>query len=169
MKIKGKVLVYGNNVNTDLIIPGRYLVINNPYKLAEHAMETVDKKFLEKAREGVILVAGRNFGGGSSREHATLALKYAGVKTIVAESVARIFFRNAINLALPVLTCQRIRKKFKSFDEAEVNLGTGEIRNITRNEVFKAEPLSSYALEIIKAGGLIKYLRTKREVSKLSK
>ncbi len=157
--VKGKTLkIPYDNIDTDVIIPARYLVHTEPEVLAKHAMEPLIPNFYEKAREGVILITGRNFGMGSSREQAAIALKAAGVKAIIAESFARIFYRNAINNGLPVLMIPQILKLVNDGDEVEINLNEGKV--IIRGEVeLKTQKLSEKVLEILKCGGLIPYLR----------
>lgn len=161
MVISGKVVKFGDNVDTDVILPGKYLVLINPEELAQHAMEGLDPNFPEKAKSGPIMVAGRNFGCGSSREQAPLALKHAGVKCVLAESFARIFFRNAINIGLPVLECRNVASKIDEGDEIAVNLETGKIRNLAKNTILITAQLPSFILEILSDGGLIENLRRK--------
>jgi len=160
VKLEGKAVIYGDNIDTDIIIPGRYLVLQDPKELAKHAMEGIDPKFPEKAKEGVILVAGKNFGCGSSREEAPVALKHANVKCVIAESFARIFYRNAINIGLPILEAE-IRDKVSEGDELVVDVVSGVIENKTKGITLKAKPLPKLALEIINAGGLVHYTRKK--------
>jgi 3-isopropylmalate/(R)-2-methylmalate dehydratase small subunit len=158
--ISGKAIKYGNNVNTDVIIPGKYLVLTlDPMELAKHAMEGLDPLFFKKAQGGAIIVAGRNFGCGSSREEAPLALKHAGVKCVLAESFARIFYRNAINLGLPVLECSGISDKVEDGDELTVNLETGTIENRSKNLTLRATQLPEFIMEILNDGGLIEHLK----------
>jgi len=160
VRIEAKVLVYGDNIDTDVIIPGRYLVLQDPEKLAEHAMEGIDPDFPRKAGEGVILVAGRNFGCGSSREEAPVALKYANVRCVIAKSFARIFYRNAINIGLPILEAD-LEGMVDDGDILSVDVPGGIITNKTRGITVRARPLPELALEIIRAGGLIPYTRKK--------
>ena len=160
MKVEGKAVIYGDNIDTDIIIPGRYLVLQDPEKLAEHAMEGVDPSFPEKAREGVILVAGKNFGCGSSREEAPVALKYANVKCVIAKFFARIFYRNAINIGLPILEAD-LSGKVEEGDVLSVDVVNGLIENKTKGTRIKAKPLPKLALDIINAGGLVTYTRKK--------
>ena len=158
--MSGKAIKYGNNVNTDVIIPGKYLVLTlDPTELAKHAMEGLDPLFFRKAQGGAIIVAGRNFGCGSSREEAPLALKHAGVKCVLAESFARIFYRNAINLGLPVLECSGVSGKVEDGDELVVNLEIGEIKNKSKNLTLHATQLPEFIMEILNDGGLIEHLR----------
>ena len=159
MKIKGPAIKFGNNVDTDVILPGKYLVLVDPYELAKHALESLDTEFPEKAKKGVILVGGKNFGCGSSREQAPLALKYAGVKCVLAESFARIFFRNAINIGLPVIECKGISAAVKTGDELNVDFEAGTIENVSNGKKFQVEKLPQFILEILADGGLIENLR----------
>jgi len=161
MKVSGKAVTFGDDVNTDVIIPSKYLTSLDPEELAKHAMEGVDPDFAEKAREGVILVAGRNFGCGSSREQAPIALKYAGVKCVIADFFARIFYRNAINIGLPVLESPGITREVDEGDMLTVDLEEGKIENLTKNKVIDALRLPSFILEILKDGGLINHLKKK--------
>ena len=163
MKLRGKVHKYGDDVNTDVIIPARYLNVYDPAELAQHCMEDLDPEFLRKAKPGDIIVAGSNFGCGSSREHAPLAIKAAGISCVIAKSFARIFYRNALNTGLPILECEEAAAKTQAGDILEVELSTGEIANITRGLTFKAKPYPAFMLELIEAGGLIEY--TKRKIA----
>ncbi len=158
MKLKGTAHKYGANVDTDAIIPARYLNVSEPGELAQHCMESIDSDFLKRVKAGDIMVATTNFGCGSSRDHAPIAIKAAGVSCVIAQSFARIFFRNAINIGLPLLECARA-DEIEQGDELEVVPGEGEIRDITRNKVFKAEQYPDFMLEIISEGGLIEYTR----------
>ncbi|MFO8011215.1 MAG: 3-isopropylmalate dehydratase small subunit [Dehalococcoidia bacterium] len=162
MKLKGKVHKYGANVNTDEIIPARYLNVSDPVELARHCMEDIDREFVSRVEEGDIIVATTNFGSGSSREHAPLAIKAAGVSCVIAESFARIFYRNAINTGLPIMECAGAAAATESGDILEIELSTGEINNITRSKSFKAEAYPDFMLDLISAGGLIEYTRRKR-------
>ena len=159
MEVSGKAVVFGDNVNTDAIIPGKYLTLLDPVELAEHAMEGLDPDFPERARAGVIVVAGRNFGCGSSREQAPIALKHAGVRCVLAESFARIFYRNAINIGLPVLESPNVRNYVEKGDMITVNLEDGEVVNKTKNHAVQALKLPDFILEILTNGGLIEHLR----------
>lgn len=161
MKFKGRAHKFGSNIDTDVILPGRYLNITDPEELAKHIMEGIDPGFFYKVKPGDIIVATTNFGCGSSREHAPLALKTAGISCIIAESFARIFFRNAINLGLPALE-SNAALEIKDGDLLEVEVETGEIVNITQNKTYMAKPYPPFLLDIIKAGGLIEY--TKRRL-----
>jgi 3-isopropylmalate/(R)-2-methylmalate dehydratase small subunit len=163
MNLRGKVHKYGADVNTDVIIPARYLNVYNPAELAQHCMEDLDPDFLHKVKPGDIIIAGSNFGCGSSREHAPLAIKAAGISCIIARSFARIFYRNAMDIGLPILECADAVDKTGAGDILEVELSTGEIKNITRGLTFKAKPYPDFMLELIEAGGLIEY--TKRKIA----
>ena len=159
MKIKGPAIKFGNNIDTDVILPGKYLVLVDPYELAKHALESLDSAFPEKAKKGVIVVGGKNFGCGSSREQAPLALKYAGVKCVLAESFARIFFRNAINIGLPVIECKGISNAVETGDELAVDFEAGKIENISKGKKFQVDKLPPFIIEILADGGLIENLR----------
>jgi 3-isopropylmalate/(R)-2-methylmalate dehydratase small subunit len=159
MEIKGKAIIFRDNVNTDIIIPSKYLTLLDPNELAKHAMEGLDPTFPAKAREGAVIVGGKNFGCGSSREQAPIALKHAGVKCVVAESFARIFYRNAINIGLPALECPSILNGISEGDQLSINLASGEIINLTKNLRFQASKLPDFILKIISAGGLIEHLK----------
>jgi len=161
LKLKGKVHKYGANVDTDAIIPARYLNVSEPDELARHCMEDIDADFVEKVENGDMIVAATNFGSGSSREHAPLAIKASGVSCVIAESFARIFYRNSMNIGLPILECVEAARKSDVGDILEVELATGEIRNVTNGLDFKAEPYPDFMLELILAGGLIEHTRKK--------
>jgi len=159
MKLKGKVFKYGDNVDTDVIIPARYLNSSTPENLAAHCMEDIDENFADEVSEGDIIVGGKNFGSGSSREHAPLAIKYAGVSCVVAESFARIFYRNSINIGLPILECPEAVKAAEAGDELEVDIDNGEIKNMRTGESYQAAPFPPFMQEIIKDGGLIEHVK----------
>jgi len=161
LKLKGKVHKYGANVDTDAIMPARHLNLSEPEELAQHCMEDFDSKFLTRVEPGDIIVAGTNFGCGSSREHAPLAIKAAGISCVIAKSFARIFFRNAINIGLPLLECVEAVGSTEAGDVLEVDLATGEIRNITRDKTFVAEPYPDFMMGIMNAGGLVEYTKKK--------
>ena len=163
--ISGKALKFGDNVDTDVILPGKYMVLTDPKGLSKHAMEGLDSVFTKKARDGVILVAGKNFGCGSSREQAPLALKYAGVKCVIAKSFARIFYRNAINIGLPVAECGNIYDNVADGDDLAVDLIKGVVENKSKETTFNASQLPAFILEILSDGGLIENLgrRVKRK------
>ena len=157
--LEGKVHKYGANVNTDAIIPARYLNISEPAELAKHCMEDIDAEFVSKRQPGDIIMATTNFGCGSSREHAPLAIKAAGISCVIAKSFARIFFRNAINIGLPLLECSEAVDNTKAGDILEVDLSSGRIKNLTNGMVFTAKPYPDFMAELISAGGLIEYTR----------
>jgi 3-isopropylmalate/(R)-2-methylmalate dehydratase small subunit len=162
--LKGKVHKYGANVDTDAIIPARYLNVSDPDELAKHCMEDIDAGFLKKVEPGDIIMATTNFGCGSSREHAPLAIKAAGVSCIIAGSFARIFFRNAINIGLPLLESDEAVAKTEDGDILEVDLAKGRIKNLTRELEFKAKPYPDFMAELIADGGLIEH--TKKRISR---
>lgn len=153
-KLEGKAFVYGANIDTDQIYPGRYLEITEPSEVALHAMEGVDKNFVKEIKEGDIIIASTNFGCGSSREHAAITLKEAGVGAVIADSFGRIFFRNGINLGLPLMVCPKISEMVKAGDTLSVNLLTGEIINNSSEQKAWAQPFSQYVLEILEHGGI---------------
>jgi len=161
MKLKGKVHKYGANFDTDAIIPARHLNLSEPADLAQHCMEDVDSEFLTRVESGDIIMADANFGCGSSREHAPLAIKAVGISCVIAKSFARIFFRNAINIGLPLLECVEAVDGTEAGDILDVDLATGEIRNITRSKTFVAEPYPDFMMGIINVGGLVEYTRNK--------
>lgn len=163
MKMKGKVWKFGDDVNTDLIIPGKYLELVDPVEMARHAMEGIDPEFPTKVEEGDIVVGGVNFGCGSSREHAPLALKYAGVRVVIAESFARIFYRNSINIGLPTLECPGIADAVEEGDTLEIDIDDGVIRNRRTDVEFSFTPLPEFMVEVLEEGGLAPYLRKHRE------
>lgn len=163
--LKGKVHKYGADVNTDVIIPARYLNVSEPDELAKHCMEDIDTEFVKRVQPGDIIVATTNFGCGSSREHAPLAIRAAGISCVIAQSFARIFYRNAINIALPILECAAAVEATESGDLLEVELESGEIRNHTKDKTFHALPYPEFILELIAAPGLIEY--TKRKLSEV--
>lgn len=158
MKVSGKVVKYGDDINTDLILPGKYLTLTDPKEMAKHAMEGLDPSFTKRCGE-TIVVAGKNFGCGSSREQAPLSLKYAGTKCVIAKSFARIFYRNAVNIGLPVLECEELWSKVEENDTLEVDLETGTVRVLNKNIVVKAQPLPKFIIEILSEGGLLNMLR----------
>ena len=163
MRLKGKVHKYGADVNTDVIIPARYLYISEPDELAQHCMEDIDEEFLKRVQPGDIIMATTNFGCGSSREHAPLAIKAAGVSCVIAGSFARIFFRNAINIGLPLLESEEAVNNTDAGDTLEVDLSSGEIKNLARGKVFHAKPYPGFMAELIAAGGLIEHTRKRLE------
>ena len=155
----GRAWCYGDSVDTDVIIPARYLTTTDPAELAEHALEDLDPGFVAAVRPGDIVVAGSNFGCGSSREHAPIALKGAGVGAVVARSFARIFFRNAINTGLVIVTCPELVDVTDSGDEIEVEFAKGLASNVTKNQSWQAEPLPEFILEIVECGGLVEWVK----------
>lgn len=161
MKATGTVFKYGDNVDTDVIIPARYLNSSEPSELAKHCMEDIDKDFINKVNNGDIIVAQKNFGCGSSREHAPIAIKASGISCVIAATFARIFYRNAINIGLPILECSQACEKIKSGDKIEVDFSTGEIKNLTKNEVYQAEPFPEFMQEIMANDGLINQTKIK--------
>ena len=161
MKANGSVFKYGDNVDTDVIIPARYLNVSAPEALAAHCMEDIDADFVKRVKPGDIIVADKNFGCGSSREHAPIAIKASGIACVIAETFARIFFRNAINIGLPILECPEAAAKIKAGDQLSIDFSTGIIENLTRNESYKAEPFPPFMQEIIAEGGLVARTRKK--------
>ncbi|MEM0313006.1 MAG: 3-isopropylmalate dehydratase small subunit [Candidatus Bathyarchaeia archaeon] len=159
MTVSGRVIKFGDNIDTDVIIPAKHLVLLDPNELARHAMEGLDPRFYEKARSGIILAAGKNFGCGSSREQAPIALKYAGVKCVIAESFARIFYRNAINIGLPVVECENVSGRIAEGDELIVDLENGFVKNLTKNTTFQVTKLPPFIMQILQDGSLIENLR----------
>ncbi len=156
MSVKGRVFKYGDNVDTDVIIPARYLNTSDAKELAAHCMEDIDKEFAQKVEEGDIIVANKNFGCGSSREHAPIAIKESGISCVIASTFARIFYRNSINIGLPILECEEASKGIEEGDKVEIDFDTGVIKNITKNETYQAEPFPEFMQNIIQNGGLIK-------------
>ena len=161
MKVKGKAWKFLDNVNTDEIIPARYLNTSQHEELAKHCMEDIDKDFVKKINMGDIIVAGKNFGCGSSREHAPVSIKACGISCVIAETFARIFYRNAINIGLPILESEKASRNIDQGDEIEVNLDNGKIKNITKKQTYNAVAFPSFMQEIINAGGLMEYVRKK--------
>ncbi|NLK88255.1 MAG: 3-isopropylmalate dehydratase small subunit [Clostridiaceae bacterium] len=159
MKVKGNVIKYGDNVDTDVIIPARYLNTSEPSELAAHCMEDLDASFVKRVKKGDIMAAGRNFGCGSSREHAPIAIKASGISCIIAETFARIFYRNAINIGLPIIECPDAAKDIQEGNELEIDFDTGIIRNLTKNTSYKVEAFPEFMQKIIAADGLIGYIR----------
>ena len=163
ININGKVWKYGDDVNTDLIVPGKYLELVDPQEMALHAMEGIDPEFPQRITRGDVVVGGANFGCGSSREHAPLALKYAGVGAVIAESFARIFYRNAINVGLPALECPGIIEAVDQGDQLEVDITGGKVRNISKNVELNFIPLPGFMVEVLGEGGLVTYIKNHRE------
>ena len=161
MNTKGYVHKYGDNVDTDVIIPARYLNTSDPAELASHCMEDIDKEFTNKVKAGDIMVGGANFGCGSSREHAPLAIKTSGVSCVIAKTFARIFFRNAINIGLAILECPEASEKIDNGDEVAIDFDTGVITNYTKGESYKAEPFPDFVKNIIKSDGLLNSIKNR--------
>lgn len=158
MDTKGKAFKYPDNVDTDVIIPARYLNTSDAKELASHCMEDIDKEFVKKVNAGDVIVAGWNFGCGSSREHAPLVIKESGIGCVIAKSFARIFYRNAINIGLPILECERAVDEISKNDEISVDFNTGEIINLATNKKYQAQPFPEFIQNIIKSGGLLNSL-----------
>lgn len=158
MQAKGNVFKYGDNVDTDVIIPARYLAIADPKELAEHCMEDIDQDFVRKVHPGDIIVANKNFGCGSSREHAPLVIKVSGISCVIAETFARIFYRNAINIGLPIIECPQAAQDIKNGDQVEVDFDSGKIRNLTTQKEYQGQAFPEFMQRIIKAEGLINYI-----------
>ena len=163
MKAEGRVFKFGSNVDTDVIIPARYLNVPDPSELAKHCMEDIDKEFVNKVSKGDIIVADKNFGCGSSREHAPIAIKAAGVSCVIAETFARIFYRNAINIGLPIIECPEAAKAIEAGDEVEIDFDSGKIYDRTKGTEFKGQPFPEFMQKLIAAGGLVKYTNSKRK------
>lgn len=161
MKACGHVFKYGDNVDTDVIIPARYLNATKGEELAEHCMEDIDKEFIHKVQKGDIIVANKNFGCGSSREHAPLAIKCAGVSCVIAETFARIFYRNSINIGLPIIECVEAARSIEAGDEVEVDFDSGMITNKTKGETYQGQSFPEFMQKIISAGGLVNYINKK--------
>ncbi len=158
---KGTVFKYGDNVDTDVIIPARYLNSSEPKELATHCMEDIDKEFVTKVKEGDIIVANKNFGCGSSREHAPIAIKAAGVSCVIAETFARIFYRNAINIGLPIIECPEAAKAIHAGDEVLVDFDSGVITNVTTGQSFQGQAFPEFMQKLIACGGLVNYINSK--------
>ena len=160
MKFEGTVIKYGDNVDTDVIIPARYLNTIDKKELASHCMEDLDTTFTKRVKPGDIMVAGENFGCGSSREHAPIAIKAAGVSCVIAETFARIFYRNAINIGLPIIECPEASRKIQNGDEVEIDFNTGVIQDLTTGESFQGQAFPEFMQKIIAAEGLINYINS---------
>ncbi|MCL2392609.1 MAG: 3-isopropylmalate dehydratase small subunit [Oscillospiraceae bacterium] len=163
MKAHGRTHKYGDNIDTDVIIPARYLNIADKKELAAHCMEDIDPEFIGKIKSGDIIVAGNNFGCGSSREHAPMVILESGISCVIAKTFARIFYRNAINIGLPILECPEASTCINPGDEVEIDFDCGIIKNITKNEKYTAEPFPEFIKEIINAGGLLASIKNKQE------
>ena len=161
MKAHGTVFKYGDNVDTDVIIPARYLNSSEPAELASHCMEDLDAEFIKKVKNGDIIVADKNFGCGSSREHAPIAIKAAGVGCVIAETFARIFYRNSINIGLPIVECAEAAKGIEAGDEVEVDFDSGLITNVTKGITYQGQAFPEFMQRIIRAEGLVNYINNK--------
>jgi 3-isopropylmalate/(R)-2-methylmalate dehydratase small subunit len=164
MFIKGRVWKFGNDIDTDVIIPARYLNTSDPVELAKHVMEGVDKDFSRKVKTGDIIVAGKNFGCGSSREHAPIAIKASGIQAVIAKSFARIFYRNAFNIGLPIFESFDASERIQETDLIEIDVDKGIIKNATRQEEYRANPIPQFMQELISAGGLVEWTKKKLKV-----
>lgn len=161
MLLKGKVWRFGDDIDTDAIIPARYLNTSDPGELAMHVMEDADKEFPNKVKAGDIIIAGKNFGCGSSREHAPIAIKAAGVQAVVAKSFARIFYRNSFNIGLPIFESEEASEKIKEGDTVEIDADNGVVKNLSTGEQYTAKPIPPFMQELIAAGGLIEWTKKK--------
>ena len=162
MQAQGRVFKYGDNVDTDVIIPARYLNATKGEELAKHCMEDIDKDFVKKVQKGDIIVANKNFGCGSSREHAPLAIKCAGVSCVIAETFARIFYRNAINIGMPIIECPEAAKAISNGDQVEIDFDSGVITDKTTGQSFQGQAFPPFMQKIIEAGGLVNYINEKK-------
>ena len=163
MRAQGHVLKYGDHIDTDVIIPARYLATQDEKELASHCMEDIDTEFVKKVKPGDIMVGGWNFGCGSSREHAPIAIKASGVSCVIAKTFARIFYRNAINIGLAILECPEASEKIQNGDEVSIDFDTGLITNLTKGETYQANPFPAFIKEIIQAGGLMADIKKRQE------
>lgn len=161
MKAHGTAIKYGSNVDTDVIIPARYLATQNQKELAAHCMEDIDRSFVTRVKPGDIIVAGANFGCGSSREHAPIAIKASGISCVIAKSFARIFYRNAINIGLAILESEEASEKIAEGDEIDIDFDTGVIKNITKNERYQAQPFPDFIKNMIAKGGLMASIQSR--------
>jgi len=164
MNIKGKVWKFGNDIDTDLIIPARYLNTSDPAELAKHCMEDADKTWAGKVQKGDVMVAGKNFGCGSSREHAPVAIKAAGVSCVIAKDFARIFYRNSFNIGLPIFESEEASAKIKEGDTVEIDASKGVIKNITTGDTYKVKPIPDFMQELVAAGGLLNFAKKKYKI-----
>ncbi len=162
MQAKGFVHKYGDNVDTDVIIPARYLNLSDKKELAAHCMEDIDKNFVSVVKEGDLMVGGFNFGCGSSREHAPMVIKESGISCVIAKTFARIFYRNAINIGLPILECPEASEKIESGDDVSIDFNTGTITNHSKNESYQASPFPEFIKEIMEAGGLLASMQNQK-------
>ena len=158
---RGTVHKFGDNVDTDVIIPARYLNSSDPEELAKHCMEDIDKDFVNRVNKGDIIVADKNFGCGSSREHAPIAIKASGISCVIAETFARIFYRNSINIGLPIIECAEASKDINDGDELEIDFGSGVITNVTKNKTYQGQSFPEFMQKIIDAEGLVNYINNK--------
>ncbi len=163
MKAIGRVFKYGDNVDTDVIIPARYLNTSDPKELASHCMEDIDLNFAKEVKDGDIIVANKNFGCGSSREHAPIAIKESGISCVIASTFARIFYRNAINIGLPIIECDQAVKSIDKGDKLEINFDTGVIKNLTKDEEYKGEAFPEFMQNIINNNGLVGYIKNSKD------
>ena len=163
MKALGHVFKYGDNVDTDVIIPARYLNTSDPKELASHCMEDIDLNFANEVKDGDIIVANKNFGCGSSREHAPIAIKESGISCVIASTFARIFYRNAINIGLPIIECDQAVKSIDKGDKLEINFDTGIIKNLTKDEEYKGEAFPEFMQNIINNNGLVGYIKNSKD------
>ncbi len=161
-KVKGKVIKYGDNIDTDVIIPARYLNSSDPGELALHCMEDIDRDFASKVQSGGIMAAGKNFGCGSSREHAPIAIKASGISCVIAETFARIFYRNAINIGLPIVECPEAVREVTEGDMIEVDFDSGEITNVTKGKTYKSTPFPEFMKKLMASNGLMNYIKDYR-------
>ena len=161
MQAKGTVFKYGDNVDTDVIIPARYLNTSVPEELAQHCMEDIDKDFVSNVSQGDIMVATKNFGCGSSREHAPIAIKASGISCVIAETFARIFYRNAINIGLPIIECEAAAREIEAGDTVEVDFDSGIIRDLTKGTEYQGQAFPPFMQQLIKEGGLVNYINSK--------
>jgi 3-isopropylmalate/(R)-2-methylmalate dehydratase small subunit len=166
MLIRGRVWRFGNDIDTDVIIPARYLNTSDPKELSKHLMEDIDTGFTNKIKAGDIIIAGKNFGCGSSREHAPIAIKAAGIQAVIAKSFARIFYRNAFNIGLPIFESAEASENIKEGSEIEINADKGFIRNLSTQEEYKANPIPPFMQELINAGGLIEWTKQRLSTKK---
>jgi 3-isopropylmalate dehydratase small subunit len=164
MFFKGRAWKFGNDIDTDVIIPARYLNTSDPVELAKHVMEGIDREFSRKVKTGDIIVAGKNFGCGSSREHAPIAIKASGIQAVIAKSFARIFYRNAFNIGLPIFESFEASEKIQEADVVEIDADKGLIKNVTRQEEYKANPFPEFMQGLISAGGLVEWTKKKLRV-----
>ena len=162
MEAKGYAIKYGDNVDTDVIIPARYLNSSDPAELALHCMEDIDKDFVNKVKKGDIMVGGKNFGCGSSREHAPIAIKASGISCVIAETFARLFYRNSINIGLPIMECPEASREIKEGDEVEVDFDSGIITDKTTGKTYKGQAFPPFMQKIINAEGLINYINANK-------